>query len=216
MNEQDIKAEQLGFYQSGRSGCVFAAIAANDLQKYEWNQEVFESVEPDEIDRAINFYKDKKGISTLSLIFPNVKTVYDLCTLINTLGKCKNIIIESNDHEGYNCFGIRVKYGEMLSWVTGFGPFCFFPATRQAPYTEISFRIKPKPHYDYELKEAPSDILHLAHMDVKNVGAKSFKKMWDTSLKKTEKILGHKPDFISAAKTTFSIPAVFKGHKHAA
>ncbi|EHH2868146.1 hypothetical protein J7076_004804, partial [Vibrio parahaemolyticus] len=99
-----------------------------------------------------------------------------------------------------------VKYEDKVSWVTGFGPFSFFPETRQAPFTEISFRIKPKPQYDYELKESPEDVLHLAHMDIKNVGEKTFKKYWDSSLKNTEKRLGHKPDFISAAKTSFSIP----------
>lgn len=201
-----IKEKQQKFYQSGRSGCVFAAIAAKDLLKYEWCQEVINTIDPKEIDSIIDFYKKAEGISTLSLIFPNVKTLYDLCTLIYSLEKCENIIIKHSNYEEYDCFGIRVKYEEMQSWVTGFGPFSFFPATKQAPYTEISFRIKPKPTFDYEIKKAPSDTLHLAHMDIKNVGATSFKKMWDSSLKNTGKRLGHKPDFISAAKTSFSIP----------
>ncbi|AWG85907.1 hypothetical protein [Vibrio parahaemolyticus] len=206
MNIKKIKEKQLEFYRSGKAGCVFAAVAAKDPKKYEWGQTVLTSIDPHEIDHVIDFYKRSSEVSTLSIIFPHVHSMYDLCTLIYSLEKCKNIIIEKAKYNNYDCFGIRVKYEDKVSWVTGFGPFSFFPETRQAPFTEISFRIKPKPQYDYELKESPEDVLHLAHMDIKNVGEKTFKKYWDSSLKNTEKRLGHKPDFISAAKTSFSIP----------
>ena len=206
MNEISIKKQQIDFYKSGKAGYMFAALAAKDPKKFEWKQVVLNSSMPKQIDEVIESCLEKDGVSTLSIIFPKVRTLYELCTFIANLDKCKNIIIENNIHDEHDCFGIRVKCGDKLSWVTGFGPFLFFPETRISPHTEISFRIKPKPHYDSEMKKSPEDVLHLAHMDMKGMQKEQFQQIWHSSLRKTEKMLGHKPDFLSAAKTTFSIP----------
>ncbi|WP_299495780.1 hypothetical protein [uncultured Shewanella sp.] len=206
MNTNSIINEQRIFYKNEGAGCVFAALAARNPAKYGWGHEIINDVSSKNIDLIIDSFKEKKDISTLSLIFPKVRTLFDLCNFISTLEKCNNIIVEKENYLGHECFGFRVKCQNKLSWVTGFGPFSFFPATRTSPHTEISFRIKPKPHYDFEMKKCDEDILHLAHMEMKGMGANHFKKVWSSSLTKTEKLLGHKPDFISAAKTTFSIP----------
>ena len=56
------------------------------------------------------------------------------------------------------------------------------------------------------MKEAPENVLHLADMDMKGMGENKFKALWYGSLDNTEKVLGHKPDLRSAAKTTFAVP----------
>ena len=90
--------------------------------------------------------------------------------------------------------------------MTGFGGFDFLPETRQAVFTEIVFRSKPRPDYDWVMKEAPPGIIHLADMDMKGMRENQFKALWYGSFDKTENILGHKPDLRSAARTTFLMP----------
>ncbi len=46
-------------------------------------------------------------------------------------------------------------------------------------------------------------------MNMKDIPKEQFSNLWCASLTNTEKILGHKPDFISAAKMSFSIPINF-------
>jgi hypothetical protein len=104
------------------------------------------------------------------------------------------------------CLGYRVAVGDLTSWMTGFGPFAFLPKTRQAPFTEIIFRSKPRPQYDWVMKEAPPDLIHLADMDMKGMAEEQLRSLWEGSLTNTESVLGSKPNLRSAAKTTFAIP----------
>jgi len=46
-------------------------------------------------------------------------------------------------------------------------------------------------------------------MDMKGMGENKFKSLWFGSFDNTEKLLGHKPDLRSAAKTTFAVPVSF-------
>lgn len=73
-------------------------------------------------------------------------------------------------------------------------------------FTELTFRTKARPQYKKVMKEAPPGVLHLADMDMKGMGENKFKSLWFGSFDNTEKILGHKPDLRSAAKTTFAVP----------
>lgn len=207
MKTQEIINKQLLFHKRGKAGCAFSSIASRKPQYYEWDHKVFQFFDSKSIDEAITNYINSKNVSTLSLIFPEVKTIYELCSLIHTLENCKTITSVRSKYENFQCFGLRIKVKDKLSWVTGFGPYSFFPETRKTPYTEITFRVKEKPNYEWEMKESAEETLHLAHMDMKNIEEQTFKKLWNYSLNNTEKQLGHKPDFISAAKTTFSIPA---------
>jgi hypothetical protein len=80
------------------------------------------------------------------------------------------------------------------------------PKTRQTPYTEISFRVKPKPEYRKVMKPSHADTLHLADMYMHGIDDDVFKKLWGSSLARVASILGHKPNLKSAAKTTYAIP----------
>ena len=189
---------------------MFVAIAAKETKKYEWKQIVMKSTQAvliDEvIEQTISFQND---VSTLSLIFPTIRNIDDFLSLIDEMECCRSIITEKIIHESYSCYGFRVKVKDKLSWLTGFGHFDFFPTTRQTPFVEITFRIKDRPNYEWVMKKSPQDVLHLADMDMKGIQIDQFENLWNSSLNNTKKILGHKPNFISAAKTSFSIPLTF-------
>jgi hypothetical protein len=209
MTETDTCAiieKQMEFYKKSKAGCMFVAIAAKESQKYEWKQTVISSINANEIDKVIQNFVESSNVSTLSIIFPTVNDMDSLLFLLQELENCQLVVTEKQFHDHYLCYAFRVKVREKLSWVTGFGPFDFFPKTRKTPFSEITFRIKDRPDYDWVMKESPKNILHLADMDMKGIPKEQFSNLWNASLANTEKILGHKPDFISAAKTSFSIP----------
>jgi hypothetical protein len=203
---ESIKAAQIKFYRQQLAGCAFAAAAANNPAKYDWAQEVL-PINGDAVDKTISDAIDAEGTSTISLIFPSVVTVDDLLHLIEELASCSLIFLEERSlFEDYVCLAFRVRLGTKVSWVSGFGNFDFFPITRQSPYTEIAFRVKPRPDYTIVLKSAPENVLHLADLSMPGFKRSTFERMWQSSLDHTANLLGHSPDLKSAAKTTFSLP----------
>lgn len=201
-----IKEDQRVFYATNKAGCAFAALAAKDPARYGWEQNVL-PVEATAIqavtDRAILNPK----VSQISLIFPEVVCVSGLAQLIQTLTTLKTFQVGKEEkYEGFRCVGLRAQVGVNQSWISGFGPFAFFPITRQAPHTEIAFRVKDRPHYDRSMKESPPGVIHLADLNV-GVTWAVFQTMWKATMKQTKRLLGHEPDLRSAAKTTFVLPA---------
>jgi len=206
MKEQLIVETQLEFYRKGMAGCLFAAHAAKDPVKYGWHLSVSE-VDEDGIEKLIQSAITDSAISTQSIIFPRVITDQDLLNLLMVLQKTLSITLEQEEvFENMICLGYRAKIDELQSRITGFGSFDFLPETRQAVFTEIVFRSKPRPKYKYVMKEAPDGVVHLADMDMQGMGENQFKALWYGSFDNTEKRLGHKPNLCSAAKTTFAIP----------
>jgi hypothetical protein len=205
--EQEIIAAQLEFYRNKKAGCAFAALAAKTPEKYGWRQRVILPT-PWNIDAATNEAIASSKTTMISLIFPTVRTVETLTELSKTLQTCCASIFLEQDvvFDGFRCLGFRAQVNSFDSWISGFGPFDFFPVTRQSPFTEITFRVKPRPRYKWVMKKAPENVIHLADLDLLGLAEALFKKMWHASLERTEHLLGHKPDLKSAAKTTFSIP----------
>ncbi|MBP9842501.1 MAG: hypothetical protein KBC62_00695 [Candidatus Pacebacteria bacterium] len=197
---------QLEFYKRGGAGCLFAAHAATNPAKYEWRLSISE-VNAAQIESIVQSAIALHGVSTQSIIFPSVVHVKSFKNLLATLQKVPSFFLEQEqEFENMICLGFRVKIDDMMSWVTGLGSFTFLPKTRQAVFTEIVFRSKPRPDYEWVMKKAPKNVLHLADMDMKGMRENKFKALWYGSLDNTEKVLGHKPDLRSAAKTTFAIP----------
>lgn len=206
MQDQAVIETQLEFYRRGDAGCLFAAHAAGDPAKYEWRLSVAK-VDTTEIASLVASAIVTPGISTQSIIFPSIVSEDDFLDLLRVLGGSEPFFLgQTEKFKGAMCLGYRVKMGEGVSWLTGFGGFDFFPKTRQAVFVEIVFRSKPRPHYTKVMKEAPMGVLHLADMNMKGMGKNKFMALWYGSFDKTESLLGHKPDLRSAAKTTFAIP----------
>ncbi len=209
MTRREIIDAQLYFYMSGGAGCLFVAHAANDPSKYEWRLEILQAT-IHKVDATIKTAMEDGGISTLSLLFPSILTAEHLVEFLKELGAASKYVGISQYEELLDavCLGLRARISGLTSWVTGFGPFDFLPATRRAPHVELTMRINPRPHYNVVMKEAPSGVIHLADMDMKSMRQKKFLALWNGSFINTEKILGHKPDLRSAARTTFAIPKV--------
>jgi len=206
-SDKGIVDSQLCFYRDGLAGCIFAAIAARDPIRYGWLHRVI-SLNVEAVDAEIKSAVANPAITTLSLIFPKVDTLDTLIELIDMLKSSAVLFVEQDIlFDGMRCIGFRAVIEDKHSWVSGFGPFTFFPRTRQTPYSEIAFRVKQKPNYCKEMKKAPSHILHLAHMDMRGLTDAFFKRIWYKSIGHTAHLLGHKPNLKSAAKTTFTIPA---------
>ena len=206
MQEQLIIQAQLEFYRKGGSGCLFAAHAAVDPEKFGWRLAVSE-VSQKQIETLIQLAINNEEVSTQSIIFPEACKWNKLKELLLILGKIHFIFLEQNEeYEGSVCLGYRLRVGNRTSWILGFGGFDFLPQTRQSLFTEIVFRCKPKPEYRQVMKESDPDILHIAHMDMRDMRENKFKSLWYGSINHTEEILGRASDLRSKAKTTFAIP----------
>jgi hypothetical protein len=206
-DESLIIRTQLDFFRQNQAGCAFANYAAFEPIKYGWIHKILK-VDASGIDAEIEKAINQQDITTLSLIFPDVDSVESLLKLIRVMTNCNYILLEQNViFDRYCCLGFRVKVGQLLSWVSGFGAFDFFPKTRQTAYTEIIFRVKKRPNYARVMKKSPSSVIHLADMDMLGIADAIFKKMWYSSLARTAQLLGHTPDIRSAAKTTFVLPS---------
>ena len=203
-----IVSKQLEFFCQSKAGCAFAAFAAGNPIKYGWIHNILKAVDASAIDTEIEQAINLQEVTTLSLIFPDVDSLEELLQLIRVIANSQYMFLEQDViFDGYRCLGFRVRVGQLLSWVSGFGNFGCFPKTRQTVYTEIIFRVKPRPNYARVMKKSLPSVIHLADMNMLGIGDAIFKKMWYMSLERTQKLLGHSPDVRSAAKTTFAIPS---------
>lgn len=201
-----ILARQLRHVAERRIGCLFAAVAAKAPVKYGWIHD-FAAVSAEQIDNSLSRAIDDPSVSTLSLLFPSVRTTEHLLDLLAELDRCKLVFLESSDEfEGNKCFAYRARVGTLFSYVTGFGDFKFLPKTRQTPYVELTMRVKPRPAYDFVFKEAPPNVVHLADLDMLGLKRERLWGLWNGSFAQTKSVLGDSPDLSSAAKTTYSIP----------
>lgn len=206
MLNRSVIETQLAFYKRGGAGCLSAAHAAHNPSRYAWRLSVCEP-DAEKIDGLVREAITLPAVSTQSIIFPSVIHAKELQDLLYVLRKVPSFSLEQEEeYEKMMCLGFRACINDKVSWITGLGGFSFLPKTRQAVFTEIVFRCKPRPEYQWVMKEAPENVLHLADMDMKGIGENKFKALWYGSLDTTERVLGHKPDLRSAAKTTFAVP----------
>ncbi|HEY5235412.1 MAG TPA: hypothetical protein VIJ14_04465, partial [Rhabdochlamydiaceae bacterium] len=149
-----------------------------------------------EIQEATQCAIDNPGTTQVSLIFPEINDVNSLMHLITIL-KSTNLFFIGQEEEfnDFLCIGLRAKISNLESWISGFGPFKFFPITRQTPYVEITFRVKKRPDYKQFMKKAPDGVIHLADLDLLgDITWATFQTLWNTSLSRTAELLGHSPD----------------------
>lgn len=198
--------QQLGFFERGGTGCKFAALAATNPAKYGWSRSLC-APSLDAVEEAIVSAIESPQTTTMSLVFTQVLQPAQLVALIKELRSGKLITLGQNIlFNGCRCLGLRVHVSDVVSWVSGFGPFSFLPKTRQSPYASIVFRVKSRPQYDWYLKPPHEGVIHLADMNMIDLSDEALRKLWGASFVSVEQILGAKPDLLSAAKTTFAIP----------
>lgn len=143
MERQTVINRQLEFYRKGEAGCLFAAHASLNPDRFEWRFSVCDT-ERSQIEEVVRSAIDLEQVSTQSIIFPAVNSMNGLRDLLYVLPTVEHCFLEQEEEfMGSMCLGYRMHIGDLTSWITGFGSFDFLPKTRQAPYTEITFRTKP-------------------------------------------------------------------------
>ena len=198
--------QQLKFFRTKRSGCLFAAAAACEPKKYGWVHRILPA-ERSAIDSELAAAIADPATAMVSLLFPSIASTQALISFVAILKQTNSIMLEQcEEFLGTLCFGFRAKVGELRSYVTGFGDFPFLPATRRTPCVELTIRVKPRPTYEFVFKEAPPQIIHLADLDMLGIDRTRLERLWQGSFTQTQKILGAPPDLRSAARTTYCIP----------
>jgi hypothetical protein len=187
MTKEEIVNKQLAFFCQKRAGCLFVA--------------------PASIDARLAAAISDPEITMVSLIFPQVTSAANLVELIATLQECETVELEQREeYQEMVCFGFRAIVGDLRSYVTGFCDLPFLPATRRTPFTELTMRVKPRPDYEFQFKEAPPNVIHLADLDMRGMERDRLWQLWHNSFIQTERVLRKKPDLLSAARTTYAIP----------
>jgi len=163
-------------------GCTFASLFAKMPEVVGW----VTITNPERLEIP-------KDALILSLQFTNGETKEDVLKWALANG------FYTEDLSGGNT-GLRYKVGKQVSWVQYFGKDSHVK-TRQAPIPELMMCVRlPKKYY---WRVGYKGILHLAHASVEGIKSIKADKMWETSFKRTEKSLGHKPTLEQAAKTTY-------------
>ena len=206
MGDDELIQEQLNFFAANSSGCGFAAQAAKDPTLHEWHHVVVMAGSYDNIDQIVRDAITADGVSTLSLVFPEVGDAADLDRFLPILDGAVIYLHAKIDTAENRCYRFRAKVGDEESYVSGFGPFDFMPETRRTPHTSLVMRVKPRPDYDWFLKEPDEGLVHVADMDMKGMPDRLLHRMWKNTFYTVRGILGKEPDNESAAKTTFIIP----------
>jgi hypothetical protein len=199
-------AEQLRFFSEKRAGCLFAAVAAHDPEHYGWSHLSLSPSET-EVDEALEWAINDPATTTLSMVFSSVQDSSMLGHLVSALRRANLVRLDLVVPDGdVVCLGFRAVVGVVRSYITGFAPLDFLPATRRAPFCELTVRVKPRPNYAYVFKPAPAGVIHLADLDMKGMSPVAMRKLWNGSFDQTARILGAPADGRSAARTTFCVP----------
>lgn len=206
MNDVELKSQHFEFFSRNDSGCAFAAYASRNADRLEWAVAIMRNSELPGLDSLIEGFVADPSVSTLSIILPDVVTDSDLDALIPMLNGKELSLYEEFDSATNRCYRFRARVLEEFSFVSGFGPFSYFPVTRQTPSTALVMRVSARPLFTWDLKEPTPGIVHVADMDMKGLADRQLKRMWGNSFLRTAGLLGHKPNEESAAKTTFVVP----------
>lgn len=167
---------------SGKIGCTFAVYFSKFPELCNWYT-VEES----------NFHIPKEA-ALLSIQFPDKNITY-----------VRNWALSNGFYEelvGEGLIGLRYNIDDKISWVQYFGPDSHV-ITRQAPIPELMLCVKLDGQQYYKVVQ--KNILHLASASVKYLSNKISDTFWNSSFKKTKKLLGHTPTVVEAARTTFKL-----------
>jgi hypothetical protein len=216
-NGQLVNAVQNHWFTLGQSGCVFAQYLIKYASAVGWKTVICPSPSrqmgarqlASRLETLIADQVASPHCELLSLLFPKAATVPQFENLIKLLLrlKCVDLLPLETTSE---LVGLSLRINltcdrQCQSWVLGFGPFHFFPVTRQAPVTEIVIRTKPKV---LPLKQDGCTDLSAAHVaDVPlEMDARRFALLWNASIQSRRAMLGSESGSFARARFTFSVP----------
>ncbi len=202
---------QRHWHSTGQNGCIFAQMIARSASANSWRHVVvsdFEHQMSDKIEIQLETALREDDCEILSLLFPHVTTVEEMVKTVGFILSVPSIHLAAKEmNETLVRLALRVKIpaNGSLSWLMGFGPFTFFPKTRQAPILEVAIRVKAKPEKIFHRLNQDHTTAHLADYPIE-MSEEKMERTWVATEKNTRDVLGQNPDEYSAAKVTFTIP----------
>lgn len=199
----------------GQIGCAFAKYMSHSTDDFGWKFEVcrFDTFSKEEVSAlysVIDSHINNPESETLSILFPYITEESQFYEMLDRLIKYSPFFLDSAVNYGDNLklLAIRLDISGKgnNSWIMALAPFEEFPITRQSPITQLVIRLKVKdPSRMYHQAKNVADA-HNADMPIDIIAKHKQDALWDASFKNTERVLGHKPDDLSAAKYTCPIP----------
>lgn len=213
------------WFKQGQVGCGFAQYMAGDADKFGWRfivekESEYTKSSISKLYGRINEHLQASGDEVLSILFPNIDSDVRFAELIQSLVEYTPFFIENTQEYSEELILLSLRLdisgNKNNSWIMALGPFSNFPATRQCPITQIVIRLKVKDTGRMYHKAKNVSDAHNADMPVDMIEPRKQDALWEISFKNTERVLGHKPDNLSAAKYTCPIPKkiyknLFKG-----
>lgn len=199
---------QRDWHTRGQNGCNFARIAARKALELGWKSHYI-GRDLDDVNDVMRNSEDDADCEIMSLVFEPMPAS-ELANTIVTLTEESDFYLEKDelidDGERRQLFlHYPLQLGRIAAWSMCFAPYDFMPNTRRSPYIEIATRMKEKPDGLHEMLNRKEDEAHLADLiidkDPKHTGHRIT-----TTIKRTETILGGKPNHITAAKSTITFP----------
>lgn len=203
------EAAQRDWFQRGQTGCVFARlVAAEPLERWP-----FITISNELTDPAVQDLRDRQraleldgSTEILSLLFPFCVSLEEFQGVIERLIEVDIVWCEREvQHERGVTLEIRRTVNGVTSWVMAFGPADSLPMTRQAPFYELVYRVKPKPNAIFRNLNQDREIAHLADYPLE-MSELRWEHRWQSTEHRTRTILGGEPDYVSSAKATLTIP----------
>lgn len=202
------------WFRQGQVGCGFAQYMAHDTEQFGWRFMVERETEftndtVNELFSRINNHIIKSNDEVLSILFPNIDDEYKLASLVKSLVDYTPFFIDGvkdySQDQMLVSLRLDISGSQNYSWIMALGPYDNFPLTRQCPITQLVIRLKVKDvNRMYHKAKNVSDA-HNADIPVDMIETRKQDALWELSFKNTKRVLGHKPDDLSAAKYTCPI-----------
>ena len=205
---------QRDWHSRGQNGCNFARIAARKAVEIGWQSHYVPTsrgaVELSNLDEVMEAAELDDQCEIMSIIFEPMQPI-DLLDTITRLTEESQFYLEKDeliDNETNRQMFLRypLKLGSIAAWSMCFAPYDFMPNTRRSPYIEIATRMKDKPNGLHEMLNQKADEAHLADLIIDKDPKHTGRRILNT-IARTESILGEKPNHITAAKSTLTIPS---------
>jgi len=206
-NDELVKGVQRHWHTKGQSGCVFAQIVATRADELGWDSYVARNTRAETILPVINEAIANPGCQNLSLLFPDITTGNMLRDLILELARQDIVRINATrEFQDLVIIELRTPISDSAeAWLVGFGPFDFFPKTRQAPIVEIAIRTKLKPVDLNSQLNQDARAAHLADIPI-DLDDDRFSSVLVATKERIKQIIGDESRETSKAKVTFTFP----------
>jgi hypothetical protein len=204
---------QRDWHMRGQTGCQFARLVAKDAEVMGWDYAVYDGnpqqVTPEIVvrleDQVVDAIK-RPETQVLSFLMPEVTEARDAVQIMRLLTVNSAFWLERDEmtSDGQALY-LRYPVKDTQAWVMAFAPFDFLPNTRRGPLFELAIRVKEKPDWLYHRLNQDRGLAHLADVPLQMSG-KYWDDRFDSTLRRTRRILGGEPDQVSAAKATLVVP----------